>query len=1194
MYKIYIQKMCGSSGYMAKLLLIMRLTTLMLVLFIMQVSAVTKAQRITLSEKKTPLVNVFDKISTQTGYGFVATTEVFKKANLVTVEIRNADISSVLQEVFQGQELGFSIKDNIVAVFIKKKSIMEKMKEYLAASDVSGIVVNEDGKPMGGANISIVGLEIGYTTAQDGRFYFQNLTGKEMLITSYIGYKTDTLRLRGQQEITIKMKPQVAALSEVTIVNTGYQKLDKQRATGSFSKPDMAVFKSRTGTIDIMGRLEGLVPGLVVNTDQTEGRTNDITGKATQTSVVRGVSTVNLNSDPLYVVNGVQVPDMSNINPDDVEDITVLKDAASAAIWGARAANGVIVVTTKAGKSGRNIKFGYSGFLRIQGVPKFETNRNLTSQQYIQAARETFDPVIYPYSSLGQSAIVPHEEILYDQYAHANDPAYVAKTNGQLDSLSKISNINQLKDLWYRDQVAMNHTLSASGGGQVYNFYSSLSYANDTGASKGLKNNDYRINLNQTINPSKNLRITLNTALDNTVKSSYTTFGFDSYFIPYQQFQDAAGNNLDMTYLKGLSPETVADYEARSRISLAHNPLNEFKSEINSTNATNVNVTANVNLKIWKGLSFDGTYGYQKAGGTTQIYRTMDSYDSRFELVQLTKADTPDDTPFYYLPTTGDKYQNITYNQHNWTVRNQLVFNANPRDGKDILSIQLGQEALENHGKREKNTLRGYDRELQTYALLDNQTLATGILGTVTGFGGLYERPYDVREDLTRNTSYFGLFNYTYNGKYSLDASLRQDKSNVFSSDHGTQKKPVYSVGARWQIKKETFLSKINWLNDLGLRTTYGITGNSPNAGSGSTFDILYSGVNGNTGGYLDLANAANSKLTFEKTRTVNIGVDFAAFNNRFGGSIDVYNKKTTDLLGNIRLNPLVGVSSSYGNIGNYSNKGIDLSLRSTNIQTHNFSWNTNLVWSYNKNKLISYTAQDPYGLTADGRIYDSTVVGYGTLPVFAYQYAGLDNMGDPQIKLADGTVTKERDVATASDLVYKGTKVPKFNGGLSNTFRYQNFSLSMNMVYSLGNVMRKPVNTFYSGRLSATGFGGNIARDFVERWKQAGDEAFTNIPSFVADQGTNFSRRNTDYYVFGDINVLNASYIKLRDVTLSYSLSGRMLKGIHADAVSLYIQSGNYMIWKANHYGVDPEQQSSYYRGAQGRTFSIGANINF
>ncbi len=1173
----------------------MKLTTFILITTILHVSAASFGQKINLKAQNAPLEKVFQQIRKQTGVDFLFDATVLKSANKVNINVSNASLEETLKSCFEGQNLDYVINDRSVIISKKTPSFLNKVISAFSNMDVQGRVIDEKGNLLSGANVMIMGTNRGYGTGESGRFILNNMVGDETLITSYLGYKTDTLKLHGQKNVTIRMVPVAAVLAEVGIVvNTGYQELNKERATGAFGKPDMEIFKSRTGTPDIMARLDGLVPGLMVIPGPTNKAASGFTGTGNQRSVIRGKSSVQLQSEPLYVVNGVQVTDLSTFNPDDVQDITVLKDAAAASIYGVQAANGVIVITTKKGNPYRKIKINYSGYFNFQNRPDYENNHLPSSGQFIQAARETFDAVNNPLISLSRAIIAPHEQILYDQDAHKTDPAYVARTNAQLDSLGKIDNRKQILDLWYQNALVMNHTLSASGGSEAYNFYTSLSYADNQTTTKGADNNAYRINFNQTFSPVRRLKISLNTSLNNTLTNSDNSISVNSTFIPYQLFKDANGNNIKLNYLKGLSPGTLADFQTRSGINLDYSPLDERNAAYSKKNVLTMNVTGNVNLNIWKGLSFDGTYGYQKSLGNGHSYKDISTYDSRFQLVNLTKPAGAGSPITYLLPTTGGRYATDNVDLRYWTLRNQLVYKTNPGNGRDNLSIQIGQEVLEQLSKRESSILMGYDEDLQTYTLLDYVALSKGVPGTVTGYGSFSESPYNVSEELRRSTSLFGLFNYTYNGKFSLDASIRQDKTNLFGSEHASQKKPVYSIGTKWLMGKEDFIKSIDWLDDLGLRATYGIMGNSPYSAGASKYDILRSINDPITGMSLTLATPANDKVSFEKTRTINVGLDFALFKNRISGTMEVYAKKTTDMLGAFRTNPLTGTINTTGNLGNLSNKGIELTLRSENLRTQDFTWSTGFVFSYNINKLISYSEPQPSQLTASGRL-SGNVVDYPIGPLFAYRFAGLDHTyGDPQILLANGTVTKQMRAATANDLVYMGTTVPKFNGGLTNTFRYKSLSVSANMVYNLGHVMRKPVNRFWTGRLTAEGFSGSMLSEFLDRWKKPGDEEFTNVPSFVSNQSLNYTRRNTDYYSSADINVIDASYIKLRDVTLSYNLSRSILRAIRIEAVNVFVQTGNYMLWKANKDHVDPENPYDYIYGRTGRTFSIGANVTF
>lgn len=1192
MYNFYKQKLCTLSGYIAKFLLIMRLTTLILIAVVMQVSATSFAQRITLSERNTPLITVFDKISTQSGYDFLVTSDMLKQARLVNINIKNAELNEVLSKIFEGQPLKFSIESKIVVVSKKEKTILQKVTDYFTLSTVRGVVVNERNVPLGGASVMIMGQNRGYGTTDNGRFFLDNMTGRETLITQYLGYKADTLELHGQKELVIRMVPASSRLSEVTIVNTGYQKLDKQRATGAYGKPDMDIFENRSATMDVVARLDGLVAGVtVIPAGQGAGANRYGTG-SNQQSIIRGRSSVSIPPEPLYVVNGIQTPNLSNINPNDIADIVVLKDAAAAAIYGAKAANGVIVITTKSGKKNEKVHVNYSGYISFQGKPRPKDGYYLNSSQLIQAEKEIFDPVTYPWSSFDYSGTTPNEVIMYNQYRGLIS---AAQANKSLDSLSHIDNRQQVKDLFYRNAFTTNHTVSASAGSNIYTVYSSLSYTDNHSNTPGEVNNSYRLSLNQTITPAKWLTIGLVTSLNNTISSNKNPVSVGAGFLPYQLFEDPGGNPLKLNYIQGYSDARRADYQARSRFNLDYIPLNEINTGYGNNNLLNVSNTANVGVKFWKGLSFQGTYGYQKTAGTSTRYLDHTSYDMRRELLNFTVAPDAQTVPIYYLPATGGKYTTNDTNSQNWTVRNQLVYNTALRGGKDNLNIQAGQEASETSSSLNTAILRGYDDVLKTYTLLDYNKLANPLFGAIgSGYSTFGERPYTIMNEKSRFTSYFGLFNYSFNSKYMLDASIRKDKSSLFASEASAQNKPTYSIGGKWQVTKETFMKQAGWLDDLGLRATYGVTGNSPYLGAGSTYDILNVNQNSITGNSLSVQTPANNKLSWESTHTVNIGVDFAVLNRRLSGNIDLYHKNTTDLLGSVSYNPFTGYTSTTGNIGNITNKGLELSLHSVNLSIADFTWSTGFVFSYNINKLASYAIPSQFLLSANSQVSSNTKIGYALPSMFAYRYAGLDNLGDPQIRLADGTVTKVPNAAKPEDLVYMGTTIPKFNGGFSNNFRYKGLSLSANMVYNLGAVMRRPVSSSFSGTSSFSASslsGGNLLADFAQRWQKPGDENTTNVPSYIANQGLDYSRRSTSYYSYADINVISASYIKLRDITLSYDLPAVIMRSLKVQKINLFVQTGNYMLWKANKYDIDPEY-TGYSQG--GRSYSMGLNVTF
>jgi TonB-linked SusC/RagA family outer membrane protein len=1175
-------------------------TCYILLFCLLLLTSTAKSQTVALSVKDAPLSEVFKLIKKQTGYDFVYTFDMLKDARTVTVQLK-MPLSDVLNVCFKDQPFTYRIVAKTIIIIKKAETIhTEAVSDTSGQELVHGRIFDENNQPMAGATLRIVGGRSSAVSDDKGYYVVFTIPAGAHLFASYICYKTDTVAVKGRNEINFNLSPAATVMKEV-IVSTGYQTLSQERATGSFAKPDMQVFSARANSSDILTRLDGLVPGLTVlkGTGSVASTTNR-PGAAVQQVLVRGTSSVMMSSQPLYVLNGVEVADLSAINTNDVADITILKDASAAAIWGARAANGVVVITTKSGRRNQKVKISYSGYVNYQGKPDWSNMHTLSSAQYIGVAKQLFNPTLFSYGSLGTSFLSPDQQIMYDQ---SRGLISASQANRGLDSLSNIDNSAQVKKLLYRNAFSTNHTISASGGSEGYDFYTSFSFLDDQNSNPGQTNKTYQLTFNQNFNPLKILKVSLNTSLSNNITSLKNSISVSPYVLPYQLFQDANGNNLNIDYEQGLSPEVRADYQARSKVNLDYNPLNEANSVFSKGNTINVNVTGDFKLKLWKGLSFDGTYSFQRSPTTNENYADMSAYDMRKQLVDFTVAPTAASTPVYYLPISGGRYIDTHNEQKNWTVRNQLIYTTPLRDGNDNLNIQIGQEAQDLLYTLRSSTTYGYDLNLETFPLLNYATLNNGVFGTVTsGRNTFSSAPFSFDESDSRFTSYFGLFNYSFNRKFDLDASVRKDKSNLFASAQSGQKKPAYSIGGKWLLGREKFIQSIGWFNDLKIRATYGVTGNSPYLGAAALQDILYAdAIDPNTGAGFSIAKPANKSLDWESTHTINLGLDFSVLNNRITTSIDLYNKHTTGLLGNKTTNPLTGVYSTVGNLGSLTNKGVEVNLHTVNLAARDFIWTTNLTFSFNHNKLDSYQELQANELTDVYRVSQASFVpGYSLSPIFAYRFAGLDNLGDPQIKLADGTLAKTYGAASAKDLVYMGSQVPKFNGGFSNTVGYKGFNLTANMIYNLGAVMRRDVNQFYSGRVAGTarGWNGNLTTDFLNRWQKPGDEAITNIPSYVADPFVDFTRRYTAYYTYADINVISASYIKLRDLTLSYNLPKVVLSDLKISSANIYVQTGNFMIWKANKYDIDPEYQD-YKNGIRGvppynHNFAVGVNVTF
>ncbi len=1155
-----------------RVLLFAKFLLIFLVLGVMQVSAGEDSHltKLTIKLKNASILEVLAAIQSQSDFEFFYSDEQMDTIKKIDIDVVDATIEEVLELCFKGSKLTYEIVDKVIIIKPVGQKNAPSKKTKLEPIEVKGKITDEDGIPLPGATILEEGTLNGTTSDENGNFKLELSTEAPVLIVSYIGFEKQKIVVGNETELVIVLKQSENSLDEVVI--TGYQTLPKERVTGSFAKPNLDVVQDRTSSMNVLNRLDGLIPGLTTNNaPNAEGL------------LIRGLSSINANRSPLYVVDGIQMSDISSINPQDIADISVLKDATAASVWGSRAANGVIVITTKKGKATDNkIKVTYDAFVNFQGKPDLNYLPGLNSEQFIQTVKELFDPVAVPYSdafnyvNTGSHGVPPHEVILYDQFL---GNITEAQANAKLDSLASINNLQEISDLWYRNASLMNHTLTLSGGSNSYTFYGSLSYTNTQSDQPGEKDEDYKINFRQDLNLKKNIRLYLITDLTRTVTEAKRTFGIGNRFYPYQRFQDAEGNNLSMPYMRYFSEPDRKQFEQRSRIDLDWNPLDEFNYGYTKGNAFLARITGGITVDVLPGLKFEGVYGYVRNNSEITKYDDEKSYLVRVEVAQFTVAETPEDTPIHYLPETGGRYSIQNQFSRNWTIRNQMTFEKTFME-KHELTVLFGQEAQEQLTKLNGSTVRGYNEALQTFSPVDYEMLSKGISGAVVpqvgGRSSLRPDYFNQSEPLVRFSSYYANVAYTFDKKYSFNGSWRIDESNLFGLEKSAQNKPVWGLGFKWDVSDESFMGNQSWIDHLALRTTFGVTGNSPIPGTASSYDIIQANASSRYKNGLTsvITSPANSKLTWESTKSLNIGIDFALFNNRLSGTIDFYSKKTTDLIGYYPTNAFTGYSSTIGNLGDMENKGFELSLSSLNIQKKDFSWTSLFVLSYNKNKITKLNSETP--ITGDWeKLNTAFLEGYEAFAVFAYKYVGLDEMGDPQIMLANGDITKTPNAATAEDVVFMGTRQPKWSGGFSNTFRYKQFSLSANIVYNLGYVMRKPAENNFTGEFAhhtgSTGTGGNVSVEIFNRWKKPGDEDITTIPAYITNRTEN-SRRDINYYNMGDINVFSASFIKLRDITLSYSLPKSLLSRINIDEIILRAQVSNIMLWKANKHGLDPE----------------------
>ncbi|MGJ1391707.1 SusC/RagA family TonB-linked outer membrane protein [Sphingobacterium spiritivorum] len=1190
MYKIYTLK-----------LIFMRLTTAIIFLSFMQVYAATYGQRVNLNEKNSSFKDVLYKIRQQTGYDFLFDRNLAKDMGPVNISVRNASLDETMQTLFTNTPLTYTMEDKFVSIRKRQISLSGKSSEPIQQTDVRGRVVDSLGNPLQGATIaviiqtssenketgdfsmSIMGRKTAAVTDSNGEFVLSNISKEAFISVSYVGYEAYTIKAATNLG-TIRLKP-AGRLQEV-IVNTGYQNISKERSAGSFSKPDMEVLANRATSTNIIQRLDGLVPGLVINNSPTTRK---------QQFLIRGLSTLTTvdgytNASPLFVVDGIAVPDVSFINPQDVQDVTVLKDATAASIWGARASNGVIVITTKKGTNNQKLRITYDAFVNFQGKPDIDYFPVLNSRQYIQASKETFDPVSFTYTpfyepAIGNNGYAPDRQVQWDFFRGLIS---AAERDAKLEEMASRNNLSQMRDIFYRPQILTNHTLSIAGGTEKYSTYTSLMYTGDQSYTPGGKDHTFKFNTRHDYTFNAVIKAFLIADLTNRRTGANRAVSPDNRFLPYQMFRDEAGSPVDMSYLGYLPNEAIGPMASLTGRNLNYNPIDNATTGYTNSNGLMARLTSGFTVNLYKGLRYEGVFGYSKGINRTTNYDDNTNYRQNIQLLQF--AQNTNGRIKYNLPNTGGKYGTSNTTNENWTVRNQLIYDYASANQLHQLNVLAGYEEQEQKNIVTGSTVYGYDENAETYALLDYNMLRTvgikgGIVPTLGGTAQLTELPFTQHETLLRFRSYYANLGYTFGKRYILNTSWRQDRSNLFGINKSAQRKPAWSVGGKWMLSNETFMQDISFVNDLSARITYGIGGNSPLPGKSASQDVLRpvsnSFVPGGQG--YAVATPGNKNLSWEQTRTLNIGLDFALLDRRLNASLDYYQKKTKDLIGALEVNPFTGFPSIVGNVGNMSNTGIEATINSVNIRNADFRWTSSFNLSYNKNKITKINLLRAVTTGVD-KIKEQYLPDYPAFSAFAYNYAGLNADGNPLVRLSDGSTSigmEVKDQPLANDVLFMGVFQPVWSGGFSNTFSYKSFSLNINMIYNLGHVMFRDVNRVYSELFGGRGFignqnfqSGNLHADFANRWQKPGDENLTNIPGYKVPAES--LKRNVDYYIFGNQNVVSASYIKIRDLGLSYAFPKSVTGKLKIEGLTLRAGMSNIMLWKANKYNIDPEFQDA------------------
>lgn len=993
---------------------------------------------------------------------------------------------------------------------------------------VKGTILDENKEPLIGATVQVKGETTGAAADLDGNF---TLKAKKnaTLVVSYIGYLTQEVRLQGKTQVTIQLIPDSKTLDEVVVV--GYGTMKKSDLTGSVAS---VAAKDIEGyqTSSVAGALGGQIAGVqITSTDGTPGAGFNIS--------IRGVGTLTGDASPLYIVDGFEVSDIDYLSNSDIESIEVLKDASSSAIYGARAANGVVLITTKSAKVGKTT-VTYNGSATYRKISK---TLDLLSPYEFARLQGDIDP--------------KYKDTYYKEGEETEGVPYKYQT---LDDYIGVAGVDWQGET-FNPTWSQDHNVTIMGGTDNTKYNGSLSRYVENGIFKnsGFDRTTAKFRLDQKINKKVSFNLTVNYAMTN--RKGVGTSGDSGRFNMLAQILSARPTGgLKMTNEEllesAIDPEMLNSGESLAQV----NPVKQAESVTNEKRAEMWSANASVNWQIIKGLTFKTSGSYNTTNNRTDIFYRDGSKEA------YRNGEKP-----YGRTQMGRDVR--------WTNTNTLTWKDKVK--KHNYDVMLAHEV----SFRSSEYLLGEAMDFP-FDNLGNNNL------------GLGATPSKVNTDYYDKTllSFFARANYNYDNRYLLTATVRTDGSTVFSQKNKWGFFPSFS--AAWRVSEEAFMKDLKWISNFKVRFGWGIVGNDriSNYLSLDMYSNIKYGIGNNTVTVLTPKQLKNSNLKWEGSSSVNLGVDLGFLDNRLNVTADFFIKNTKDLLLAQSLAQATGFTSQWQNIGKIQNRGIELSITSTNIQTKNFTWNTNFNISFIRNELKALADGASHMYARSG--FDSNFTGYDYIAkvgeslglIYGYEFDGVYQYDDfytdtdGKLVLKPGVTQNSRystgvkgepngarpgavkykdqdgdgDITT-KDRTVIGNAMPKWFGGITNTFEYKGFDLSFMFQFNYGNDIYNATRLYATQTRSGRR---NMLAEVADRWTPT--NASNSVPS-------------TKGYITNDVYsrfVEDGSFLRLKNLTLGYTLPKKWTNKFHASRLRVYV-TGQNLFCLNNYSGYDPEVNS-------------------
>lgn len=1047
------------------------------------------------------------------------------------------------------------------------------------SQSLKGIVTDADNQYIAGVTVLLKDGRTAVKTDSYGTFHLKPVVKGDTVYFRHMAYN-DKFIVVGQN-INVKVMLEAAGhdIENIEVFSTGYQSVSKERSTGSFTHVDNKKFNEQVST-DVLSRLETGTSGLMF----------DRNTHANTRIVIRGLSTLNYNlAEPLIVLDNFPYEgDIANINPNDVESITVLKDAAAASIWGAKAANGVIVITTKKGQKNQAIQLDFTSNLSLKTKPDLFYTPRMSPSDYIDVEQFLYERGYYnsDINSKNKPVLSPVIELMLQK--ETADATAAAAIDAQIDALRRHDVRSDFDKYIYQKGVNQQYHLSLRGGTSMAAWNVSAGYDRNTD-NLNAKYDRFNLRFQNQLTPFKNLSISSGiTFTQSNSKVGRPGLGSisarNSVLYPYARFADDEGNPLPI--VKDFRYSFIKDFGAGKLFDWTYYPLEDYKHLDNRNKLFDYLANIGLNYRLPLGFSIDVKYLYERQNNDGRNLQRENSYFVRNYVNGRAEEDT-DGNMIFRIPKGGIiDYAHEARDVHNF--RGQVNFDRSW--GKHMLTAIAGGESRETKSAGNRSRAYGFDERTYASGKVDYLTQYPHI---ITGARAFIDDRTSASSTNVRFASFYANGAYTFDRRYTLSASARRDASNLFGFKTNDRWNPLWSAGLSWSVFEEGFYKKSKlseYLPYLKLRGTYGFSGNiHPSLAAETT--ITYYGNSAYTNlPYARFGNYANPELKWETTGMVNTGIDFRLKNNRLSGSIEYYSKKSSDLFANVPIDYTAGIGATIvKNAAKIKGSGWDISLHSINIDKA-IKWETDLNFSINKDEIVEYYRTNERASTVVG--ITPGISGKKGMPIYAmysYPWAGLDPENGMARGYLDGEISADYAKLTGADaliddLVYHGPANPRLFGSIGNTVSWRGLSATLRIAYKFDYFFRKQTIKYYSLYSSWDGHA-----DYARRWQQRGDERTTDIPSMYYPA----SSQAEAFYTNAEPFVLKGDHIRLQYVGLTYNLNKAALYRLPFANIQFFANASNLgILWKANREGIDPDYDYSVNMLKPSPTYSFGLRV--